>query len=252
MPATTRPGLRTPVWAELTAHATRLAAGRVQELFERDPGRFERLSRERAGLLIDFSRQRLDEIALAKLFQLADAIGLRARIDAMWRGEHINTTEDRAVLHVALRQPPGAGIGGSEIERPVMGERTRMLKFAEAVREGTIRGSARKPFKLVVNIGIGGSDLGPAMAVQALQQFTAGAPRCEFVFNIAGNPLYDVLATADPETTLFIVASKTFVTLETLTNARTARAWLKGKLGEEAVPAHFAAVSVNHQAMDEF
>src|SRR5437762_13690909 len=104
MPATTRPGPRTPVWTDLRAHATRLAAVPVQELFERDPGRFERLSREHAGLLIDFSRQRLDEIALAKLFQLADVIGLRARIDAMWQGAHINTTEDRAVLHVALRQ----------------------------------------------------------------------------------------------------------------------------------------------------
>src|SRR4029077_1948871 len=141
MPVTTRPGPRTPVWTDLSAQAARLAAVPVQELFERDPGRFERLSREHAGLLIDFSRQRLDEIALAKLFQLADAIALRARIDAMWRGEHINTTEDRAVLHVALRQPPGAGIGGAEIERFVMTERARMLKFAQGVREGAIRGS---------------------------------------------------------------------------------------------------------------
>src|SRR5246127_5480606 len=252
MPATTRPGLRTPVWAELTAHATRLAAVRVQELFERDPGRFERLSREHAGLLIDFSRQRLDEIALAKLFQLADVIGLRARIDAMWRGEHINTTEDRAVLHVALRQPPGAGIGGAEIERSVMAERARMLKFAQGVREGTVRGSAGERFKLVVNIGIGGSDLGPAMAVQALSAFTEGAPRCEFVSNIDGVHLAEVLRSADPRTTLFIVASKTFTTLETRTNALTARAWLEKQLGREAIPAHFAAVSVNTKAMDEF
>src|SRR6266403_4012160 len=208
MPATTRPGPRTPVWAELSAHAARLAAVPVQELFERDPGRFERLSREQTGLLMDFSRQRLDEIALAKLFQLADASGLRARIDAMWQGEHINTSEDRAVLHVALRQPPGAGVGGAEIEEAVMAERARMLGFARGVREGAIQGSAGKPFKLVINIGIGGSDLGPAMAVQALERYTAGGPRCEFVSNIDGNHLHDLLDTADPATTLFIVASK--------------------------------------------
>ena len=252
MPATTRPGPRTPVWADLSAHAARLAAVPVQELFERDPGRFERLSREQAGLLMDLSRQRLDEIALAKLFQLADASGLRARIDAMWQGEHINTSEDRAVLHVALRQPPGAGVGGADIEQAVMAERARMFSFARGVRDGAIRGSAGQAFRLVVNIGIGGSDLGPAMAVQALRAFTGGAPRCEFVSNIDGCHLAEVLQDADPNTTLFIVSSKTFTTLETRTNARTARAWLAGKLGEPAVPRHFAAVSVNTQAMDEF
>lgn len=252
MSVTNRPGPRTPVWAELTAHATRLAAVPVNDLFERDPGRFERLSRERAGLLVDFSRQRLDEIALAKLFQLADVVGLRSRIEAMWAGEHINTTEDRAVLHVALRQPPGAGIGGAEIERVVLAERSRMLKFAQGVRDGAVRGSTREAFKLVVNIGIGGSDLGPAMAVQALSAFTEGAPRCEFVSNIDGVHLADVLRIADPRSTLFIVSSKTFTTLETLTNARSARTWLVEKLGEAAVPQHFAAVSVNTRAMDEF
>ncbi|TLY84774.1 MAG: glucose-6-phosphate isomerase, partial [Gammaproteobacteria bacterium] len=214
MPATTRPGPRTPVWTDLSAHATRLAAVPVQELFERDPKRFERLSREQSGLLMDFSRQRLDEIALAKLFQLADVIGLRARIDAMWQGAHINTTEDRAVLHVALRQPHGAGVGGADIERAVMAERARMLDVARAVRVGAIQDSAGKPFRLVVNIGIGGSDLGPAMAVQALSAFSLGAPRCEFVSNIDGVHLAEVLQDTDPSTTLFIVSSKTFTTLE--------------------------------------
>jgi glucose-6-phosphate isomerase len=252
MTITTRPGPRTVVWAELSAHAARLAAVPVRELFERDPKRFERFSREQAGLLLDLSRQRLDEIALAKLFQLADATGLRERIDAMWRGEHINTTEDRAVLHVALRQPPGAAIGGTGIEKTVMSERARMLAFAQSVRSGAIRGSSGAPFRLIVNIGIGGSDLGPAMAVQALRAFTSGAPRCEFVSNIDGCYLAEVLESADPAATLFIVASKTFTTLETRTNARTARAWLAGKLGEAAVPQHFAAVSVNTAAMDEF
>jgi glucose-6-phosphate isomerase len=246
------PGPRTPVWAELAAHAARLAAVPVSELFERDPKRFERFSREHAGLLVDLSRQRLDEIALGKLGQLADATGLRERIDAMWRGEHINTTEDRAVLHVALRQPRGAAIGGADIEHQVMLERARMLGFAQGVRSGSITASAAQRFDLVVNIGIGGSDLGPAMGVQALHAFTDGAPRCEFVSNIDGCQLAQVLEHADARSTLFIVCSKTFTTLETLTNARTARAWLAGQLGERAVPQHFAAVSVNTAAMDEF
>jgi glucose-6-phosphate isomerase len=247
-----QPGPRTPMWAELLTHAARLAAVPVSELFERDPKRFERFSREAAGLLMDFSRQRLDEIALDKLFQLADACGLRERIDAMWRGEHINTTEDRAVLHVALRQSPGAALGGADIEKIVMTERARMLAFAQRVRGGEIVGSSGKAFRLVVNIGIGGSDLGPAMAVQALHAFTAAAPRIEFVSNIDGVYLAQVLQSADPATTLFIVASKTFTTLETQTNAHTAREWLASKLGAAAVPRHFAAVSVNHRAMDEF
>jgi len=201
---------------------------------------------------MDFSRQRFDEIVLNKLIELVEAVGMRARIEAMWRGDKINTTENRAVLHVALRQPAGARIGGAEIEKIVMNERERMLTFAEDVRSGRIAGSSKKPFKLVVNIGIGGSDLGPAMGALALEEFTAGAPRCEFVSNVDGCHLIDVLRRADPDTTLFIVASKTFTTLETQSNARTARAWLKDKLGEQAIPAHFAAVSVNGRAMDEF
>jgi len=248
----TTPGPLTPPWTDLSSHATRLATTPTGELFARDPGRFERFSRSAVGLQLDFSRHRIDEIVLGKLVELVEAVGFKDRIAAMFRGDRINRTEDRAVLHVALRQPAGAGIGGAEIEKQVMAERERMLSFAESVRSGRIVSSAKKPFKLVINIGIGGSDLGPLMAVQALERFTAGGPQVEFVSNIDGNHLHDLLDTADPATTLFIVASKTFVTLETLTNARTARAWLKSKLGEEAVPAHFAAVSVNHKAMDEF
>ncbi|HEY3784823.1 MAG TPA: glucose-6-phosphate isomerase [Steroidobacteraceae bacterium] len=248
----TTPGPRTSEWADLATHAARLISTPTAELFSRDPGRFERFWRQAPGLHVDLSRQRLDEIVLAKLGELADAVGLRQRIEAMWRGERINLTEDRSVLHVALRQPPGAAIGGADIEREVMAERERMLSFAESVRTGGIRGSSGKPFTRVVNIGIGGSDLGPAMAVEALQRYRSGGPQCEFVSNVDGNHLHDILDSADPATTLFIVASKTFVTLETLTNARTARGWLKSKLGEAAVPAHFAAVSVNHQAMNEF
>jgi glucose-6-phosphate isomerase len=247
-----QPGPRTPVWRELETHAARLGKTPVSELFDREPSRPAAFSRETVGLLMDFSRQRLDADALGKLCQLADAVGLRARIDAMWRGDHINTTEDRAVLHVALRQPAGAAIGGADIEKTVMAERARMLAFAEGVRNGSLKGSANEPFKLVVNIGIGGSDLGPAMAVQALRAYTTGAPRCEFVSNVDGVYLAEVLESADPKTTLFIVASKTFTTLETQTNAHTARAWLAARLGEQAVPKHFGAVSVNGKAMDAF
>ena len=246
------PGPRTPVWKDLVQESQRLARIPVRALFERDPQRYERFSRERAGLLMDFSRQRLDESALAGLLALADAVGLRARIDAMWRGDVINPTEGRAVLHVALRQPSGAAVGGADIEKIVLTERARMLEFAEGVRGGTIRGSKGQRFTLVVNIGIGGSDLGPAMAVQALRAFTTGAPRCEFVSNIDGCHLAEVLESADARTTLFIVSSKTFTTLETRTNALTARAWLEKQLGSDAIPAHFAAVSVNTKAMDEF
>ena len=195
------PGPRTTAWADLKVHADRLGDIATHELFARDPGRFERFAREALGLHLDLSRQRIDEIVLAKLTELADAVGLRERIDAMWRGERINETEDRAVLHIALRQPPGAGIGGADIERLVLAERDRMLTFAESVRAGRIVGAAGEPFTTVVNIGIGGSDLGPAMGVQALERYAAGGPRCEFVSNIDGNHLYDVLERAGPART---------------------------------------------------
>ena len=245
--------LRTALWKTLGEHAARLRAGHVRALFERDPAaRYRHFSCEAAGLLLDYSRQKLDEAALAALCQLADAVSLREHIDSMYRGDAVNITEGRAALHVALRQPKGRGIGGAEIEALVLAERERMLDFATKVRSGRIVGSARKPFTLVVNIGIGGSDLGPAMAAKALRPYTAAAPRCEFISNIDGCRLADVLESADPTATLFLICSKTFTTLETLTNAQTARAWLAGKLGEPAVREHFAAVSVNSRAMDQF
>ena len=246
------PGPRSASWTELHAHAQRLGAVPTRELFERDPGRFERFSRRGAGLLMDFSRQHLDEMVLGRLLELPEAAGLAAYRDAMWRGERINATEARAALHVALRQRPGERLGGEAIEREVLEERERMLAFAAGVRSGRIAGSAGKPFTLVVNIGIGGSDLGPAMAAQALAHYSRGAPRGEFISNVEGCRLADVLEGADPRTTLFIVCSKTFTTLETLTHAQSAREWLREALGEAAVPSHFAAVSVNHRAMDTF
>ncbi|HTY93705.1 MAG TPA: hypothetical protein VMC02_07445, partial [Steroidobacteraceae bacterium] len=246
------PGPLMPIWGEIAAHESRLSAVHTRDLFAADPDRYARCSRTALGLSMDFSRQRIDQEALYKLYALADYVNLRDRIEGMFRGEHINRTEDRAVLHVALRQPPAAAIGGAAIAAQVMTERERMLDFAAAVRDGRITGSAGKPFTLIVNIGIGGSDLGPAMAVLALAAYTGGAPRVEFVSNVDGCHLYDVLKDADPASTLFIVASKTFTTLETLTNAKTARAWLVGRLGESVVTGHFAAVSTNHEAMDAF
>ncbi len=207
-----------------------------------------------AGLFVDFSRQRLDDDGLAQLCTLANEAGLRERIDAMWRGDILNVTEARQVLHTALRVAPGStdGPGGPAIVREVLAERARMLQFASAVRDGTIRGSSGEPIECVVNIGIGGSDLGPVMAVQALRGYASGGPKVSFVSNVDGTDLAEVIEGLNPARTLFIVASKSFVTQETFANARSARAWVASKLGEAAVPQHFAAVSTNAKAMDEF
>jgi glucose-6-phosphate isomerase len=238
-------------WAALAQHRARLVPQRTVDFFD-DPQRFERCSVSAAGLLLDYSRQPVDAEALAALGALADAAGLADAIEAMFRGEAINTTEGRAALHVALRQPRGAQIGSAAIEAEVLAERTRMLAFAESIRSGG-------RFDTVINIGIGGSDLGPAMAAQALRHFRGGSsagarrlPAVHFVANVDGCALSDLLETADPARTLFIVCSKTFTTQETLANARMARAWIAERLSEAAVPAHFAAVSVNAAAMDAF
>jgi glucose-6-phosphate isomerase len=241
-------------WRALQARATETRAGPLRALRDGAPARGSRFAREALGLYFDFSRQRIDSDGLRLLTSLADAAGLRARIEAMWAGEPINGTENRAVLHTALRVPAvtADAPGGEAIARQVLAEREHMLEFAVGVRDGAIVGSAGKPFDLVVNIGIGGSDLGPEMAVQALHPLTEGAPRVRFVANVDGTDLANVLEGADPARTLFIIASKTFTTQETLANARSARAWLAGALGEPAVPAHFAAVSTNAKAMDAF
>jgi glucose-6-phosphate isomerase len=244
----------TAAWRALQARATETRAVSVRALRDGDPARGTRFALEACGLYLDYSRQRIDDDGLRLLGSLADAAGLRARIEAMWRGDAINTTEGRAVLHTALRVPNGSsgGPGGEAIAREVLAERARMLSFAEEVRTGVVRGSGGARFTTVINIGIGGSDLGPAMAVQALHPLTAGAPRVRFVSNVDGTDLANALEFADAARTLFIVASKTFSTQETLANARTAREWLAAKLGEAAVPAHFAAVSTNASAMDAF
>ena len=244
----------TAAWRALEARAAETRTVSLRALRDGDAARGSRFAREAAGLYFDFSRQRIDADGLRLLTSVADAAGLRARIDAMWAGEAINTTENRAVLHTALRVPEASADapGGEAIARQVLAERERMLRFAAEVRDGVIRGSSGTPFDTVINIGIGGSDLGPAMAVEALHPLTRGAPRVRFVSNVDGTDLANALEDADASRTLFIVASKTFSTQETLANARTARAWLAGTLGEAAVPSHFAAVSTNAAAMDAF
>ena len=233
-------------WSGLKDAAIGLRSRSLTQLFAESPGRAAQFACAAAGLTLDYTRQRVDEATLKLLVKLADDIDLRSRIEAMYRGDVINVTEQRAVLHTALRRP------NAPCAAEVQAERERMLGYAERVRSGQVKGSTGQSFELVVNIGIGGSDLGPAMAVEALRPYAAGAPRIAFVSNVDGCRLADVLATADPLRTLFIVCSKTFTTLETRTNADTARRWLSGKLGEAAVPAHFAAVSVNAKAMDAF
>ncbi len=248
-------GVDCPAWAELSAAAPIARARATSDLFAADSARFAHCSVQAAGLLFDYSRQRVTPQLLAVCAQLADQLRLRERIAAMFRGDAINITEGRSVLHTALRRT-GTGaplvVGGQDIDALVRAERVRMLGFAEAVRSGAIYSSSDQPFTLVINIGIGGSDLGPAMAVEALRHYAGAGPRVAFVSNVDGCQLADLLAGADPARTLFIICSKTFTTLETRSNALAARAWLQARLGEAAVPAHFAAVSVNAQAMDEF
>ncbi|HEY4973167.1 MAG TPA: hypothetical protein VII41_06135, partial [Steroidobacteraceae bacterium] len=243
-----------PAWRELETLAQTLGASSTRELFARDAQRFEHCCVEAAGLALDYSRQRVDARVINCFAALADQLSLRSRIEAMFRGDPINSTENRAVLHTALRRSNEAAleVAGEDIGALVRAQREHMLSFAEDVRSGIIRSSSDQSFTLVVNIGIGGSDLGPAMAVQALKQFSSGAPNVAFASNVDGCQLADLLEHADPARTLFIICSKTFTTLETLTNARTARAWILQRLGPKGLPQHFAAVSVNAKAMDEF
>jgi glucose-6-phosphate isomerase len=254
MTTPTRAGTDCPAWRDLEALARTLGATNTRELFARDPARFAHFTVEAAGLALDFSRQRVDGKVLDAFETLADQLDVRGHIEAMFRGDKINTTEGRSVLHTALRRSGTTPlmVDGVDINAQVLSERERVLSFAEAIRQGRIRSSSDAAYSLVVNIGIGGSDLGPAMAVQALRPAAHAAPQVAFVSNVDGCQLVDALADADPARTLFIICSKTFTTLETQTNARAARAWIQQRLGEKAVPQHFAAVSVNARAMDEF
>lgn len=223
-------------------------------MFAADPQRFAKLSRCELNLLFDFSRQLLDEGVLRLLIELTQARGLRARIDAMFSGEQINTTENRAVLHVALRNRGDRAIplDGHDVMPEVRASLAKMRNFVDGVHGGRIHGATGKTFTDIVNIGIGGSDLGIVMATEALARFRNRNLRLHCVSNIDGVQLADALEQADPARTLFIVCSKTFTTLETLSNATIARQWIVDRLGEGAPARHFAAVSTNVKAMDAF
>jgi len=226
----------------------------TRDLFAADPKRFEHLSLEGVGLLLDFSRQRLTTETLALLIQLARAADLEAHIKALLSGEAVNNTEKRPALHIALRRrlERPLVVNGRDVMRDVKAEREKLDAFVRSVHEGRITGHTGQRFDTLINIGIGGSDLGPVMAVEALARYRKPNLRSQFVSNIDGCQLADAIAESNPASTLVIVCSKTFTTLETMTNARRAREWIAGALGEKALPRHFAAVSVNQRAMDEF
>ncbi|GII24446.1 glucose-6-phosphate isomerase [Planosporangium mesophilum] len=246
----------TPEWHALAAHAKQIHDTHLRDLFAADPGRAERLTGQVVDLYVDYSKNRVTDETLSLLLALAERVGLRERIAAMFSGEHINTSEDRAVLHTALRVPRDfqLTVDGQDVVADVHEVLDRMAAFAERVRSGEWRGHTGKPIRTVVNIGIGGSDLGPVMAYEALKAYRDTDITCRFVSNIDPEDLYENTRDLDPETALFVVASKTFSTLETLTNAKEARRWLLDKLGadESAVAKHFVAVSTNEQRVREF
>jgi len=235
-------------WQAVADHARATGRLTLRELFAAEPIRAERFSFEACGLLVDHSKQRLTEGTLPLLIRLAEACGLRERIEAMFTGERINTTEGRAVLHVALRAPRGETIlvDGKDVVPEVHEVLDRMAAFCRRVRSGDWLGHTGKPIRNVVNIGIGGSDLGPVMAFTALRHYADRALTFRFVSNVDGTDFAEATRDLDPAETLFIVSSKTFTTQETLANAHTARAWLLTSLGDEAAVAkHFVAVSTN-------
>ncbi|MBW2383998.1 MAG: glucose-6-phosphate isomerase [Deltaproteobacteria bacterium] len=249
-------GLRSlPAWRAARDHQQRLANVHLRELFAGDAVRAERLSLEAGGLLLDYSKNRVDDDALASLFALARDAGLQGRIDAMFAGDPINETEGRAVLHTALRAPRDARtlVRGEDVVPMVHGVLDRMADFAERVRSGAWSGHDGRRIRNVVNIGIGGSDLGPLMAVEALRPYANPRLRVAFVSNVDASDFVSRTAGLDPAETLFVICSKTFTTEETLTNARTARRWLLDSGADEAAVAkHFVAVSANREEVERF
>jgi glucose-6-phosphate isomerase len=244
-----------PAWRALREHHVLVGGLHLRDLFADDPERAERLTAEGAGLFLDYSKNRVTEVTMSLLLALAEERGLRDRIDAMFRGERINVTEDRAVLHVALRAPAGTRIevDGVDVVPEVHEVLDRMAAFCDRVRGGDWTGATGTPIRNVVNIGIGGSDLGPVMAYEALRHYSRRDMTFRFVSNVDGIDFVEATRDLDPAETLFIVSSKTFTTLETMTNARTARDWALAALGDEsAVAKHFVAVSTNEAGVREF
>jgi len=244
-----------PAWRALLEHHKKTATLHLRDLFASDAGRGERLTLEAAGLYLDYSKNRITDETIALLVRLANECGLRERIAAMFSGERINVTEDRAVLHVALRAPPGERmlLDGADVVPEVQAVLARMTAFCDDVRSGGWRGHSGRPIRNVINIGIGGSDLGPVMAYEALRHYSRRDMTFRFVSNVDGTDFAEATRDLDPEETLFIVCSKTFTTLETLTNAHTAREWALRKLGDErAIRRHFVAVSTNAAEVAKF
>jgi glucose-6-phosphate isomerase len=251
------PPLRTrPAWVSLEKHYQKLKSTHLRQLFRDDRGRGDRLAIDAAGVYLDYSKNRITDETLQLLLQLAKESGLRGRIDAMFRGDKINVSENRAVLHVALRAPRGAVIlhDGRNVVPDVHAVLDRMADFSNRVRQGDWKGQTGKRIRNVINIGIGGSDLGPVMAYEALKHCSDRAMTFRFVSNVDGTDFAEAVRDLDPAETLFIVSSKTFTTLETMTNARTAREWLlAGMRGEpNAIAKHFVAVSTNATEVAKF
>ncbi|MGN6255515.1 MAG: glucose-6-phosphate isomerase [Solirubrobacterales bacterium] len=247
---------QTPAWAELRAHFEKIRGEHLRDLFAADPERGERLVAEGAGLYLDFSKNRVTDETLMLLGALAEQRAVFERRDAMFAGEHIHVSEDRAVLHVALRMPRERSllVDGVDVVKQVHETLDRMAAFCERVRSEEWRGHTGKPIRNVVNVGIGGSDLGPVMAYEALKHYSRREMTFRFISNVDGTDFAEKTRDLDPAETLFVISSKTFTTLETMTNARTAREWALAGLGgdEAAVAKHFVAVSTNAEEVSKF
>jgi glucose-6-phosphate isomerase len=253
---TDRPLTERPAWKDLEAHFQKVRELHLRQLFAADAERGKHLTAEGAGIYLDYSKNRITDETLKLLLKLAEESGLRQRIDSMFRGDKINSTENRAVLHVALRAPRGTSIAvdGHNVVPDVHDVLYKMAAFSNRVRTGTWKGHTGKRIRNIVNIGIGGSDLGPVMAYEALKHYSDRAMKFRFVSNVDGTDFVEAVIDLDPAETLFIVSSKTFTTLETMTNAHTARDWsLKGLGGDQAsVAKHFVAVSTNAVEVSKF
>jgi glucose-6-phosphate isomerase len=251
-----RPLTARPAWKNLQNHFQKVRELHLRQLFASDPERGKRMTLEAEEIFLDYSKNRVTDETIQLLVQLAEQSGLRQRIDAMFRGDKINITENRAVLHVALRAPRGASItvDGHNVVPDVHAVLDRMADFSNRVRTGAWKGHTGKPIRNFVNIGIGGSDLGPVMAYEALKHYSDRELTFRFVSNVDGTDFAEAVRDLDPSETLFIVSSKTFTTLETMTNAHTARAWLlKGLDGDEkSIAKHFVAVSTNSAEVSKF
>ncbi|MGA2594922.1 MAG: glucose-6-phosphate isomerase [Bryobacteraceae bacterium] len=251
-----KPATERTAWKALQAHHQKIRGSHLRELFSGDPERGDRLNAEALGIYLDYSKNRITSETLQLLIQLAEESGLRTRIEAMFRGAKINVTENRSVLHVALRAPKGTSIfvDGIDVVPPVHTVLDKMEGLSNRIRSGAWKGHTGKRIRNVINIGIGGSDLGPVMAYEALRHYSQRDAIFRFVSNVDGTDFAEAVRDLDPAETLFIVSSKTFTTLETMTNAHTARAWSLAGLGgdEKSVAAHFVAVSTNAKEVAKF